>query len=70
MVKPKPSHVTTFPCKEGKFFLFNKGSPTVLDYCQFYRLLKKENLWPSIKHSNMITLYSSSHGLKYQMGQV
>ena len=48
----------TFPSKVGKFFLFNKGSPTELNYCQCYRLLKKENLWPLIKHSNKITLYS------------
>ena len=34
----------TFPSKVGKFFLFNKGSPTELDYCQFYRLLKKREL--------------------------
>ena len=59
----------TFCCKEGKFFLFNKVSPAVLDYCQFYRRLEKENLWSSIKHSNMIT-YPSSYGLKYQIGQV
>lgn len=31
---------------------------------QFSGFLKKVNLWPPIKHPNMITLYSPSHGLK------
>ena len=91
----------TFCHKEGKFFLFNKGSCTVLksdyhvfnwlqypnvnDYSYFkfdYHILEKEilssilqttekvNLWPPIKHSNLITSYSTSYGLEYQMGQV
>ena len=60
-------------CIDVVIILISNPTITYLknEYCrQFYRLLKKLKLWSPIKHSNMITLYSSSYGLKYQMGQV